>query len=210
MAGEAVRFYEIASLVLSVMQMVFYYKMYEKYKKKLNKLAGKLVEYGEEDEAIYRAIRDSDLDFYNWYRNLQNKIRYNACDSRILRSKGVAFLKYGDALREMKASNKGYTPLRMVSANAKTGNIAVRMSALRRTASWVVEHKYQDDSVLTGWNAIVTAPVGVEGDVARAYDSLISSYTNSMRGAGQGFNSAGAMFGTALYGLTNGWNRNTQ
>ena len=201
MAGEAVRFYEIAGLVLSVMQMVFYYKMYEKYKEKLNTLAEKLVQYGTEDEAIYRTIRNSDLNFYNWYRNLKDKIRYDACNSRVSRSKGTAFLKYGDALREIKSSNKGYTPLKMVSANAKTGNIAVRMSAIRRSASWVIEHKYQDDSILTGWNAIVTAPVGVEGDVARAYDSLITSYTNQMRGAGQGFNSAGAMFGTALYGL---------
>lgn len=218
MAGEAAKFYEIAGIILSVIQMVFYYRMYQDYKGKLYELADKLVEYGDQDRAVYEGLRDMDSGFYDWYRNVRNKTRansghdwmtYTACGARASRSKGAAFLKYGDALREIKASNKGYTPLKMVSANAKTGNIAVRMSAIRKVASMVTEEKYQDDSVLTGWNAIVTAPVGMEGDVARAFDSLISSYTNSMKAAGQGFNSAGAMFGTALYGLTNGWNRNT-
>lgn len=208
MAGEAAKFYEIAGIILSVMQMVFYLRMFRKYKNKLYTLADKLRGYANTDKELYKVIRGFDNDFYNWYENLRDN-PYRACSSRILRSKGAAFLKYGDALREMKASNKGYTPLKMVAANAKTGNIAVRMSALRRSASWVVEHKYEDDSVLTGWNAVITAPIGMEGDVSRGYDSLISVYTNTMKGAGQGFNSAGAMFGTALYGLTNG-NGNTR
>lgn len=207
MAGEAAKFYEIASLILSVIQMIFYLRMFREYKGKLYDLGDKLREYANADKELYQTIREFDEDFYKWYENLRDN-PYRTCEARVLRSKGTAFLKYGDALREMKASNKGYTPLKMVAANAKTGNIAVRMSAVRRAASLMVEHKYEDDSVLTGWNAVVTAPVGIEGDVSRGYDSLISVYTNSMKGAGQGFNSAGAMFGTALYGLING-NRNT-
>lgn len=208
MAGEAAKFYEIAGIILSVMQMVFYLRLFRKYKEKLYDLADKLRGYANSDKEFYKTIRGFDEDFYRWYENLRDN-PYQTCEARVLRSKGGAFLKYGDALREVKSQNKGYTPLKMVAANAKTGNVAVRMSAVRRAASLMMEHKYEDDSVLTGWNAVVTAPIGMEGDVARGYDSPITVYTNMMRGAGQGFNSAGAMFGTALYGLTHG-NRNTQ
>ena len=203
MAGVASKFYEIAALTLSVMQMLWYTEQFELYREKLKELGGQFRDWANQDAATYLALRGRDGEFYREHDRILAG-RYRICNQRPLRSKGEAFYRMGDALREVKASNRGFTPLRMISANARVGNVAVRMSGIKRASSLILEQRYEDDSHLVGWNAIVAAPVGVDADVVNAYNSVIETSFSMMRQAGRGFNSAGAMFGTALEGLIYG------
>lgn len=203
MPGVASKFYEIAGLTLSIIQMVWYLEQYDEYSENLKELAGQFRQWANQDAATYLALRGRDGQFYGEHDKILAG-RYRACNQRPLRSKGEAFFGMGNALREVKAGNRGFTPLKMVSANARVGNVAVRMSGLKRASSLILENKYEDDSHLVGWNAVVAAPVGVDADIVNGYNSAIETSFGMMREAGRGFNSAGAMFGVALEGLLYG------
>lgn len=203
MAGAPSKFYEIAAFTLSIIQMAWYVDQYDTYSENLKELAGQFRQWANEDAATYLGLRTRDGEFFAEHDRILEG-RYLACVDRPLRSKGEAFFGMGNSLREVKASNRGFTPLRMVSANVRVGNVAVRISGLKRASSKILEDKHEDDSLLVGWNAIVAAPVGVDADIVNGYNSVIETSFGMLRQAGRGFNSAGAMFGTALEGLLYG------
>ena len=197
--GQPVKFWEIAGMVLSIVQMVFYIIALNKYKDKLIELAEKFTGYAQEDEALYDEFRSADPAFYNWYMGLPN---YSACEGSVQRSKGQAFLNYGETLRKSKRLNRGFTPLAPILVSSSAGDTAVRVSSMRRAASHASEETRVNDHVLSRWQAIASAPVGAEGNISGAYKPVIDSTMGSFTNAARGFNSAALAFGVNLYRVT--------
>lgn len=193
-------FWEIAGLILSITQMGFYLASVDKYKDKLEDYSDQLELWGDEDKLEYKKFRDLDPDFYAYYESLD---LYTECESNIKRSKGKAWFGYGSKVRRRLQTNRGFTPLAKVHFNNMLASEAVAESATTRAATCVKERQRTDGHLLERWSSIVSAPVGVERYQASIASGIISQSFKSLKGAGQGFNSAASSFGTQLYRVLN-------
>lgn len=187
---------EIAPLVLSVAQFIFYIQALDDYSDKLEELSDKMAEIAESDKAKYERYRSRDPYFYNYYLSLST---YSQCSSNIQRAKGRAFNKFASNLKKGTKINRGYTPLAMLAVCAASADSVTDTIALERAATHNAEAQRYNDSVLVKYSAIASAPVGTETNLAHAYEPLISNTLESVRWAGRGINSAGAMLGSSLY-----------
>lgn len=192
--------WQIASLVLSVVQMGLYLAAINKYKGRLEDLAEDLCKLADAEMEKYCEFRDCDPDFYEYYKTLPD---YEPCDSAIKRSKGAAFFKYGESVRRRQHSNRGYTPLAMVHWNQYHGQDAVYEAAVTRALTCINERQRRNDHVLERWSAIVNAPVGVERYSPSTLNPIINAQFKTLTQFGRGFNSAGAAFGTSLFQVLN-------
>lgn len=189
-------FWEISALILQAVQMGLYLTALDHYRDKLEDLAQDLCDYADANRDQYLIFRQCDPDFYDYYKTLPD---YEQCDSNVQRAKGAAFHGYGSRLRRALRTNRGYTPLTKVHLNNMVSNDAVAQSALTRAVTCIKERKYEDNHVLERWSAIVSAPIGVEGSHAAATSAIIRQSFSNLKSLGQGFNSAGAAFGTQLF-----------
>lgn len=199
MAGTT-KFWEIASIVLSLAQMIFYLDAMMDYDDKLEEYSDKLTEWAESDRAKYTKYRSADPSFYNYYMGLPD---YDNCKTDVLRSKGISFYKYGDKLRATTKVNRGFTPLNAVMVSNSIGDDVVKNIAVERATKHCAEEGRVNTATLRRWSAIASAPVGAEGNIAVGFQPAITAALEGMKSAAHGFNSAGAMFGTSLYKLMN-------
>lgn len=194
------RFWQIAGLILQVVQMFLYLAAVRKYKEKLEEFADYLRDSGMADEEKYMTIRDCDPDFYAYYKGLP---LYAPCESAIKRNKGEAFFKYGSQLRRRLRSTRGYTPLTRVHFNTQAMHQAISEAAVSRAITCIRENKRVDAHILERWSAIVSAPVNVEGYSPAFAKQIVDSNFRSLKGFARGFNSAGAALGTSLFRILN-------
>ena len=191
-------FFELAPLVLSILQMGFYLSAVDKYKDRLEDYAEYLHDCADRMKEKYVSLRDCDPDFYAYYKSLPD---YNICETNIQRSKGAAFFGYGSRLRQSLSTVRGYTPLAKVHLNNLVSSQAVSQSAITRVDTLIRERNRQDEHTLERWAAIIGAPVGVESHSPAASKVIIGESFKSLKAFSQGFNSAGALFGRSLFGV---------
>lgn len=185
-------FWEISGLVLSAVQLGVYIDKVGDYKEKLETYADYLETVADNNRAIYEGFRNSDPSFYSYYQGLPS---YSICNSSVHRSKGASLFAYGNELRSLTQTTRGYSQLEKVHINNMAGNRFVAKSALDRGRTHIKERARQNDHTLERWAAIVSAPVGVERYQASAMNNVIESSFRSLTSASQGFNSAGISFG---------------
>lgn len=198
MAGSD--FWEILPVGLSVVQMGLYVSGFAKYKGRLDTLASDLSDRAEERYIKYKELRLRDQDFFDYYDGLPD---YLECDSNIKRSKGAAFAGYGRDLRRSMKVVRGYSQMNKVHLVSRLAEQAVHESAMHRAVTRINERAHVDDYVLERWNAIVRAPVDIEGVSTLSVASTINASFSTLKSFGQGFNSAGAMFGASLNRILN-------
>lgn len=189
-------FWEIAGIIANVAQLVAQLSAINNYKSKLEFFADQLCTWADNNRDKYLDLRACDPDFYNYYKSLPG---YTSCDSSVARSKGAAYHGYGSRLRRAIKTNRGYTPLAKVHLNHMLSEDAIAQTALTRVVTEIKERKREDNHVLQQWSAIVGAPVGVERYYSGSSAAIIQQSFTNLKALSQGFNSAGAAFGTSLY-----------
>jgi len=193
-------YWQIASLILEVVQLGLHLAGLNHYKGKLEDFAGELCDWADDDKAEYLALRASDPDFYDYYKTLPDK---QICQSAINRGKGAAFHGYGAKMRRALKTTRGYTPMVKVHLNNTLSQDAIAQTHLTRTVTAIKERRLHDSHILERWSNIVSAPVGVERYNSGASSAIIQQSFTNLKSLGRGFNSAGAAFGTTLYGILN-------
>lgn len=193
---DAAKFWQLASIVLSILQMYLYCEAMEDYYTKLNELAEKLISWARDEEDIYfKEFRDCDPDFYDWYRMMPE---YNYCPSIVNRSKGKMLREFGKGMRALEKHASATSPWSGINAASRLGYVTVPGVGLRRTMNHFDELKLVDDTLVRKWETIVTMPIGRE-DNPVAYKDIAQLYSQSFQQFGQGVNSAGFAFGRSLY-----------
>ena len=193
-------FWEIASLVLQVLQMGYYLNAVDEHKDKLEELAQWLCDTADAEAAVYQSFRDCDPDFYQYYMTLPD---YEECESAINRNKGAAFHRYGASFRGNVGNIRGYTPMAKVHLNNLSAEAAVAQASLDRSVTKIRERSRSNAHTLERWSAIVSAPVAVEAYRPSIVNGITNQSFRSLKGAAQGFNSAGAAFGKTLFEVLN-------
>lgn len=193
-------YWEIASLILQVVQMGYYLNAVDNYKDKLEDLGQWLCDTADAEAAVYESFRDCDPDFYEYYTSLPS---YEECNSAVNRSKGAAFASYGANLRRRVSSVRGYTPLAKVHWNNLVSDGAVAESSVTRVVNKIRERKRVHSHTLERWSAIVSAPVAVEAYRPSIVNGITQQSFRSLKGAARGFNSAGTAFGNTLFQVLN-------
>lgn len=193
-------FWEILPVSLSVVQMGLYISGFSKYKGRLDDLSDDLRDRAEERYEKYKELRLRDQEFFDYYDNLPN---YLECESNIKRSKGSAFAAYGRDMRRSMKVVRGYSQMNKVHLASRLAEQAVHDSSMHRAVTKINERAHVDDHVLERWNALVRAPVDIEGSSTLSVASTINASFSTLKTFGQGFNSAGAMFGTSLNRILN-------
>ncbi len=199
--GESTKFYELSGIMLSLIQMIVYYILYDKYVDRLEDLAKEIGDgddsWGAQEEAKYRIVRGWDVDFYNWYDEYFAK-PYTRCEVDVLRAKGAAYHTLGNVMRLARSVNRGYTPLAMV-AHASRNVIAPLVNvSYNRALGHFNEERRIDVDLLNRWDSNVSRPVLREGQGV-GFTPIIDYLTKGVDMFGRGFNSAGVAFGNALY-----------
>lgn len=193
-------FWQIASIVLQVVQLGLYITALEHYKDKLEEFADWLCDSADDNRDRYLEYRECDPDFYDYYKSLPD---YTQCDSNVKRSKGAAYHGYGSRLRRSLRTTRGYTPMTKVHLNNMLSSDAIAQTALTRATQRIKERRYEDNHVLARWSAIVSAPIGVERYYTGASTTIIQESFRNLKALGQGFNSAAAAFGSQLFRVLN-------
>lgn len=193
-------FWQLAPIVLQILQMGFYLNAIDKYKDKLEDLAEWLCQCADTEKEKYKSFRDCDPDFYDYYKTLPD---YEVCESAIKRNKGEAFYKYGANLRRRIRTTRGYNKLAKVHWNNQLSAQAINEAAVSRAVACIRERKRRDNHILERWSAIISAPVGVERYQASIINNAINTSFSSLKGYSRGFNSAGVAFGTSLFRILN-------
>lgn len=196
----ATSFWEIAGLAVSVAQMALHLIALDNYKDRLEQMAVELKDWADLDKIQYLAFRASDPAFYAYYMGLPD---YGVCENNIIRAKGAAYKKYGNAVRNSINSTRGFTPLADVHLINTYSYAPLAETAVSRAQTHIQEHKRVDDHVLERWHAIVSAPVGREAYAAGNYNTIINQSFKSLTAEAQGFNAAGVSFGNYLYQILN-------
>ena len=191
---NSTNFWQIAGLVLQLVQMILYIAGFIKYKERLEQWAEQLKTWADEKFEAYKTLRDRDPDFFDYYDSLPN---YEICESNIQRSKGAAFADYGKAMRRSLPTVRGFSRLQKAALANHLGQNAVQASAVKRVQTTITERARQDDHILQRWQAVVNSPTNpaAHNDVS----NIIKLSFNSLHAFGQGANSAGAALGTGLY-----------
>lgn len=187
-------FWELANMVLSLVQMLLYLIGFNKYRKRLDSLTDELLDRADTRKGAYQTLRDKDPAFFSYYKGLPS---YTMCYSNIRRARGAAFADYGRAMRRSLSSVNGYTQLQRVNLVNGLAENAVFAPAVAVTMAHIAERRRVDDHVLQRWQAIVSAPTNAAH--TDDYSSIIKSSFSGMKAFGQGANSAGVALGTQLY-----------
>lgn len=215
---EKLKFWELTQIALAVVQMIIYLDLMEDYEDGLRKIGETLFKCDQDCETDpkelslsvkhrcrYFEIRGWDSAFNNIYTN--GVPNYSICEKGITRGKGKAYEVLGSVFRKVNMANNGYTPLAMVGAVARNTTHLLKTTGSVRALNHIAEQKRKVADELLHWAAIVAIPVEREGDYA-GFKVPIEAYQNSMQTYANGFNSAGAMFGNALYGFLHSTNQN--
>lgn len=211
---EGLKFWELTQMALALVQMLIYLNLMEDYEDGLRKIGETLFKCGDscpgESLAVkhrcrYFEFRDADPRFNSFY--IGGVPEYNICEKGITRGKGKAYEVLGSVFRKVNMANNGYTPLAMVGAVARNTTHLLKTTGSVRALNHIAEQKRKVADELLHWAAIVAIPVEREGDHA-GFKVPIEAYQNSMQTYANGFNSAGAMFGNALYGFLHSTNQN--
>lgn len=193
---SSARFWQLGSMVLSIVQMILYISAMRRYYKKLNWLAEKLISWARIEEDIYfKEFRDTDPDFYDWYKMMPE---YSYCPSLVNRAKGKMLREFGKGMRGLAKRASAIGPWAGIKLSSQMGYTAVSGIGIRRITNHFEELKLVDDSLLHKWEVIVTMPIGRE-DSPVGYKDIAHFYAKSFEQFGQGFNSAGFAFGRSLY-----------
>lgn len=193
---SAARFWQLGSMVLSIVQMILYISAMQDYYKKLKWLADKLISWARDEEDIYfKEFRDCDPDFYDWYRLIPE---YSYCPSLVNRVKGRALREFGKGMRGAEKRASQVSPWAGINAASKLGYAFVPRIGFRRIANHFEELKLVDETLLHKWEAVITMPIGRE-DSPVGYKDIAQFYSQSFQQFGQGINSAGFAFGRSLY-----------
>jgi len=195
---DSTKFWEIAGLVLSLVQFLLYLAGFNKYRKRLGSLATELVGRADEQFDAYKTLRDKDPAFYDYYKALPD---YKKCDRDSRRTRGTAMNNYGSALRSSLRTVNGYTPLQRISLVNALSVQPINLVGAELTKNEMQERLRVDSHLLNRWQAIVGAPVRPANvsDVS----SIIRSSFSSMKSFGKGANSAGISLGKSFYNLRN-------
>ena len=155
-------YWQIAGLVLSLVQFLLYIAGFIKYKDKLEDLADSLISKADEKMAAYKLLRSRDPKFFDFYCDLP---LYTQCDSNIRRSKGAAFADYGKAMRRVFPTVNGYTPYQRAALAHGLGQNPVQASAVKRMQTHIAERAREDDHLLRRWQAITGSPTNVSSNM---------------------------------------------
>lgn len=203
--GTATEFYELSGIMLSLIQLIVYYILFDTYTEELEKFAKYLGgegndddnSLGDQEEAKYREVRGWDTEFYNWYDNYYQDV-YHRCEVDVLRAKGGVYQGFGTVMRLARSTNRGYTPLAMVAHFSR--NVANPLAAvsMNRAVAHFHEERRIDVDLINRWDSRVSIPVFREGQAAN-FSPIIEHLGTQVATFGKGFNSAGVAFGNALY-----------
>lgn len=198
------KFWELSQVFLSVVQMAFYLINVVKYVEKLDEMGDTLENLAKKHRSRYEEFRNKDPEFYAWYENLP---KYSVCESGIRRGKGEAFHKLGNVFRKLSRMNNGYTPLTMVGRVSENTMDLLKVTGLTRALNYNSEQKRDAVDRMAHWKTIVSIPVEREGDYGY-FSKPVESMMNSLKANSEGFNSAGAAFGSSLYNFLHSTNQN--
>lgn len=190
-------FWQIASLVMALVQFILYIQGFNNYRKRLEQLAENQRQRANEKFCAYKALRDKDIEFYAYYKTLPD---YEECESNIQRAKGAAFYSYGSQMRRALPTVHGYLPFQRSAIANMLGEKAVYQTAMKRVQTKIAERSRVDDHLLERWQAIVSAPTNPSG--TQDYSAIIESSFKSLQAFGQGANAALSQLGVSLYRIT--------
>lgn len=196
--GGSTKYYELAGIALSLIQMIVYMFLFDKYIDKLQDLAEQLTEWADEDLDKLKEIHAGDDAFHQWYDVFFQTGHYQECDVDILRSKGGPFRQFGRQMRIERFTNSGYTPLALLRHVEYHAAQITSVSAVNRATAHVAEEDRKWKDYLNRWDVNVSRPINRENEAVN-FDPIINAYEKSMNMFGKGFNSAGIAFGNALY-----------
>lgn len=187
-------FWQIAGLVMQVVELMLYIQSFNKYAAKLKDLGNDLYQKGDELFNAYKTLRDKTPAFFDYYRNLPD---YTPCASAFQRSRGGALADYGKTLRHALLTIPGYTPLQAAAVANTVGQNVVQASTMKRHLTYMAEVNRMDNATLERWQAIISSPT----HTARAADvtSIIHSNTDTLTASGQAANAAMYGIGGGLY-----------
>lgn len=199
--GTSTKFYELSGIMLSLVQAIIYYFLFDYYVDKLEDLAdqigGNPDSWGNQEETAYKTVRGWDGTFYSWYDRYFGDV-YQRCEVDVLRAKGGAYQGFGSVMRLMRSTNRGYTPLTMVAHASRNVAVPLVNVSVNRAVAHFHEEQRFDTDLINRWNSTVSMPVFREGQAAN-FDPIISHLNSQVAAFGKGFNSAGVAFGNALY-----------
>ena len=190
------KFWEVAGLLLGVVQLTAYLIAFKSYADGLHDLADDLREKANERFAKYLTLRGKDEEFWDAAKNLPD---YSACGDAVKMAKGAAFAEYAINFKRLARSVRGFTPMQKVSlVNAYSAQPLSEMHVARAITS-AKQAKMGQDANTRSWAAIVSAPTNPahSNDVS----NIIQSSFSTLRAFGQGANSAGLLIGKSAYNL---------
>ena len=195
--GGNTKYYELAGIALSLIQMIVYLFLLKKYVDKLEDLGEQLTNWADEDLEKLKHVHGVDDLFHNWYNSFFAG-SYEICDVDILRAKGSAFRQFGKVIRNEKYTNTGYTPLAMLRHVENYAAQVTSVTAVNRASAHVAEEERFWKDLVNRWDAHISRPINRENEGVN-FNPVIENYVKSMNMFGKGFNSAGIAFGNALY-----------
>ena len=191
-------FWEVAALLLEIIQLTAYVSALGDYKEKMEEFADWLETSAEANEVHYDHFREYDPTFNGYYADI-NKDAYTECQSNVNRAKGAGYHQFGKRLRGSMRGIRGYSRLARVGIVGLAVDSALSQAAVSRAMTQIDERKRVDEHVLLRWSAIVRGPVGVEGYHSAAGDVIIRSTMKGLTDAGRGINSAGSAMGSTMF-----------
>lgn len=179
------QFWQMAGLVMSLIEMILYIAGFRKYKARLEELAEDLRDKAGQKFSAYKSLRDRDAEFNAYYQNLPD---YTECASNIKRSKGAAFYTYGHQLRRTLSTVRGYLPMQKAAVANLLGGDPVYESSMKRVQTKIAERSRVDDHILDRWQAIVNTPTNSSS--SQDYGSVIQSSFRSLEAFGKAANAS--------------------
>ena len=203
--GAATEFYELSGIMLSLIQLIVYYILFDEYTEELEKLAKQIGgegndddnSWGDQEEAKYKEVRGWDAQFYDWYDNYHQDA-YRRCEVDVLRAKGGAYQGLGSVMRLARSTNRGYTPLAMLAHGSRNVLVPLANVSYNRAAAHVHEEDRIDNDLINRWDSEVSRPVFREGQ-AVGFAPIIEHLMRQTATFGHAFNASGVAFGNALY-----------
>lgn len=187
-------FWQIASNVMALVQLILYLEAFNEHRKRLEQLAESLRDKANEQFCAYKALRDKDIEFYSYYLNLPD---YQECESNIQRAKGAAFYGYGANFRRMLPTVRGYLPQQRAALANYLGAEPIFRTAMKRVQTKIAERARVDDHVLERWQSIVSAPTNPSN--TQDYGPVIESSFKSLEAFGKAANASLYQLGIGLY-----------
>lgn len=192
------QFWQIASLVMSLVQLLLFIDAFNHYRAKLEELADDLRKKANERFCALKALRDRDVEFFTYFNNLPDYFQSN---SNVMRSRGAALSIYADKLRSTIPTVRGFLPAQKAALANLFGCELMNRVSMKRVQTEIAERSRVDDHTLQRWEALISATTSPSG--VFDYGSIVDSSFKSLEAFGKAANASLYQFGTGLYRINN-------